>query len=57
MVVLNRLVAAKPWIHVLQMCCLFQLHVAKHVHSFDDVDIGILPSLIVPGTWMIDRLF
>ena len=55
MVVLNRLVAAKPWI--LQMSCLFQLHVAKHVHFRKFIVMVLTWMLLVPGKWINDRLF
>ena len=44
-------------VHVLQMTCLFHYTSRKTCISFDDVDISILPSLIVPATWMIDLFF
>ena len=55
MVVLNPFVAAKPWI--LQMSCLFQLHVAKHVHFIKFILMVLTWMLLVPGKWIIDRLF
>ena len=55
MVVLNPFVAAKPWI--LQMSCLFQLHVAKHVHFIKFILMVLTWMLFVPGKWIIDRLF
>ena len=55
MVVLNPFLAAKPWI--LQMSCLFQLHVAKHVHFIKFILMVLTWMLLVPGKWIIDRLF